>query len=704
MKPCEVTTQSEESSINIVLTEEKNGEFLPAEEKSVEVHLPEEKTIESTEGPLEEVETNEEIKTPNRKKVPTEERKKEPPTDKRKLPSNKQQKTIHLGNTQSRKGGLNVSKPTSPSEKNIETEVDDKAQKEKEFATAVESPYVEINLDNAEVSLILPKQQLKANIGDEIPQQLSYSLEINGKQQEVIVGMTTNRNSLIFVEEKRILLEEPLEKFRVVFPDEIQWREYIYYHYDKGFYVFVAIGNNRGKMCYLYDKDGNINTLPRRNVWLLLNEKFELQTEPDVIEEKWIWENYQPLRIGLNEIDTCIIKNRISGEEKRLSLQPTFRVEGVQLVEDDYKKECPLFTGETLTILAPYENPSGWNVWILNKVAGYKIKENWTGRDPLTLQLPDDLPCEFGEFQVDICQYNTRIPDETLFLRVMPSLVLNYPKDLIIPDPELGHVASTISVKLDSDAEWELKHKESAEIKVILKQRNSYEIELPPERDTFRFSLGQTSKPETVVNSQVTISRLKWKTTKQKVWNSRLQKIEREDLKPGEPFFLQIKLNDFDNKYDLLALLEANGQKLQEGKFIRRDSDYSLELNQFFDTIKDNKDELTIRVEIHNIKQQFVGSVGTLYFEGEPKVSKMIPPQKPREKITSQIEVLVKCQGLSYKLRRGKGFSKSELTRAGIDLKDVRSLSIHYDRRRKSLHLWNIESLKKLKESDKHAT
>jgi ribosomal protein L13E len=488
-------------------------------------------------------------------------------------------------------------------------------------------------------------------------------------------------------------------KFQVAFPDEIQWREYNYNHNEKGLYAFIATGSNRGRMYYLYDKEGKIIDLPKRDVWILLNEDFELQTEPDVIEERWIWGKYQPFRIDLSEIDALVIKNRISGKEKSFALQSTYRVEGEQLIEDDYKKEFPLFTGKTLKIVAPYENQSGWSVWIQNKAAGYKIKENWTGREPLTLILPDDLLCEFGEFQIDICQQNTRISDETLFFRLMPCIELNYPKELIIPNPKSGHIPLTISIRLDSNDEWELDNRGIRD-KVKQKEHNFYEIELPPEEDTFRFILAKTSQPESIVNFQATVPRLKWKTSKQKMWGGISQKIERNDLKSGESFYLLIQTNDFDNKYDLSAILETDGQKIQEGKFIRKGMEYSLELNQFFDTIKHNKDELTIRVEIRKIKEeQLVGSVDTLYFEGEPKVQEKIPPQKPREKTTSKIsniQALVKCPGRD-KQRRAKGFSKRELICAGIDLKDVRRLNIPYDRRRKSSHSWNIETLKALK-------
>lgn len=46
--------------------------------------------------------------------------------------------------------------------------------------------------------------------------------------------------------------------------------------------------------------------------------------------------------------------------------------------------------------------------------------------------------------------------------------------------------------------------------------------------------------------------------------------------------------------------------------------------------------------------------------------------------------------------RIGKGFSLGELKEAGIDLLEARRKGIPIDRRRKTVHPWNVEALKKL--------
>ena len=55
----------------------------------------------------------------------------------------------------------------------------------------------------------------------------------------------------------------------------------------------------------------------------------------------------------------------------------------------------------------------------------------------------------------------------------------------------------------------------------------------------------------------------------------------------------------------------------------------------------------------------------------------------------------VKCQGGK---RKGKGFSRKEVTKAGIAIEDVKHLHIPYDNRRRTSHSWNIENLKYISE------
>jgi ribosomal protein L13E len=106
-------------------------------------------------------------------------------------------------------------------------------------------------------------------------------------------------------------------------------------------------------------------------------------------------------------------------------------------------------------------------------------------------------------------------------------------------------------------------------------------------------------------------------------------------------------------------------------------------------------------VEISKTKtDQILGSVKTLCFTSEQNKLQEIKPEEPIENISSGLTKIHVKAGHQYQLLRkikSKGFSKNELLYAGITLKDVYHLKIHYDKRRKSSHQMNIEELKFIK-------
>ena len=645
---------------------------------------------------------------PYKKKAPTEKRKKErrrPSVDEKRRPDIRQRKEIDLGATQRRK---------SKSARSLQQVLLDKETKEmlekEEVTTRVESPFVEINLDQAKVFLVIAEQQFKSeDTATSMLRQLDYKLELNGKIQTIPVKVVIKDNqSSARVEEKRIELEKPLKTFQVVFPDELQGRIYNYKHSNRNLYAFTAIGNNRGRMHYLYDKDGNINPIPKRVVWVLLEEDFELGTEPKMTDERWVWGTYQPLYVNLKKTNELAIKNRETGKEEKIPCETTFSIEGEQSVDDDFKEQTPLFVGKSVKIKAPKDNPSGWMVWIQNKQAGYRIiDDSWTGIEALQLKFLHDLPCECGEFQVDICNQDERVPVETLFFRYIPFLQIEYQNELIVPDPYHGHKPEIIKVVLKSNfQDWELKTPKKIELK-----ENGYQIELPPEEDILHFSITKRGKPETEVRLRITVPRLRWRTSKQETWNDKSLQIKRDELVTGTHLYLCVCTNDFDSQYDLLAILEANNQKLQEAKFIRKGITYNLLLDQFDDTIKKDKNKMTVRIEVRKAKtEQLLDQVDILYF---PELLKEKPKDKLRKPLEGSFKPVKKRPHLKLLkerdiknirpivkggrgMRKGKGLSRQEIVKSGIDVDDIRRLRIPFDSRRKSAHPQNVETLKSL--------
>jgi ribosomal protein L13E len=72
-----------------------------------------------------------------------------------------------------------------------------------------------------------------------------------------------------------------------------------------------------------------------------------------------------------------------------------------------------------------------------------------------------------------------------------------------------------------------------------------------------------------------------------------------------------------------------------------------------------------------------------------------------RRKVAAMTEVKPKVESPSGKQRRGKGFSREELKKAGTNLTEALKLSIPVDSRRKTFHEENVEAVKNLLESKK---
>ena len=512
----------------------------------------------------------------------------------------------------------------------------------------IESPYVEINLDNLgdderAVQLVLPDQQFRIGAEQDIvPSQ--YDVELNGKKREVICKAKI-RNDYLELREERLGLSQPLEKFRVTFPEVIQSREYRYHHEKDALFVFAAIGANRGRLIY------NVSNLPKRPAWVLLSERYELVSEPDIEEQQWAWERYKPYRIDLRQIDALEVMDKRSGERLSIPCRPTFKIIGERLVQDDFIQESPFVSGSILFVEAPYKSEQGWNVWIFNKAIGEVMaSENWMGDEPMQVDLRSVLPSDFGEFQVDIWAHDADYPDATLFFRWVPSIELDYPREIIIPCTTEGHTSSTVALAMEKGVMWELRDESGQFLEP--NSENKWELVVPADRDMVHLSLQKKGVFLLPVGVQVTLPRLRWKTTKHEKWQSVLQLVDRKQLIAGDPLDVIVCTNDYRYKYDIRASLDTNDKQLQQGRFDFKGGYYVLSLNQFYDTIKKHKtDELAFRLEISKRGEiQSPRSLEILRFA--PEQFEVLLPGIPRIS-TSDIRRVLQRVRIAYPAMKG---------------------------------------------------
>ncbi|MEM5871997.1 MAG: ribosomal protein L13e [Candidatus Aenigmatarchaeota archaeon] len=551
----------------------------------------------------------------------------------------------------------------------------------------IESPYIELNLDESKVYLVIPSQRLKLDSSGSEPRSLKFEVEFNGCVNHLNLQLKKEDSNLFISDQYFFELPSPLKEIKIRYPPELEEREFTYFHKNDVIYAFEPITNNCAKFYYQTESA----SLPKKRLWILLKEGYDVEPVPDIIEETSIWQSYKPVCIDL-KMGNLKLTNPTTNEVLSFNAEQfLFNLEGDNLVEDDLKHYMPLFTGNCIRIVNANSSQlqDKLDIWIQNRLSGYrKFTRNFNG-NKISISLPADLPCEAGEFQIDICNQNDNNPLNTLFFRFIPNFSLDYCKTLIIPDPRKGHNYEFIKVVFDK-SEWQLINKDDLEID---KHPVGYTIKLPPNKDFVFFSLEKIGKPETNTSIRITVPRLKWKISGNNEWTDKLIKIMKKDLSYGKDLHLTICTNDPFNRYEISGFLMDENKILQEIKPDLKGMCYCFLLNELFDTIKSFRKNTQFRIKIFKNGTKF-GEFVIVIFTSE-KTSTKLPPK--RQKIKSFILWPIVVGG-NKKERKGKGFSKEEIDSAGLTKEDVKRLAIPIDKRRKSTNLKNIETLKFYKE------
>lgn len=607
----------------------------------------------------------------------------------------KEKKTINLGDYTNRV----KKKDTNKSKLNC--------RKQENKGLTIRSPFIEIDLDRAGIFLTIPSQQIdQSKINDDF-NSLTYKLWLNDEkcEQDISVGVSNKQ----IVEKKKFELKEPLRQFKITFPEVLYGKNYCYHHKDEFLYLFIPIGNNRGRMFYLYDSEGGRNPLPKREIWALIKEDLYPYPEPNIVEESRIWESYQPMLIDLTNVSELVLKNRSTEKKFEVPCKSSFFLESEDVtIQDDFYKYNPLFTGNNIKLRTERNNPDGWLVEIQDNYGKVKdINQNWTGAEPLEISLPQDLPSDYGEFQIMISELdvelNEKILVELMTFRYIPHLSLEYPKDIIVPDPNNGHTNATVKVCWNKDSsEWELGI-EGPNENVSKKIDNGYQIVIPPNENVVDFLLWKKSKPETKTKLRVTLPRLRWQVLDEESWSDKLVFMDRKQIEVGRDKYFRVSAAGYLTDYEMIAALKVGDEKIQEEKLVKKRDIYEILLNRFYDSIRNNQNELKLSVEIRKggsnetlHRVEVIGFSKVLKYEAKTQLKEIT-------KLKSASKIVPVVKGGNGKFRAGRGFSKSELGEVKIKIKDLKEARIYFDSRRRSSHQDNIKTLEAIKETFKNA-
>jgi large subunit ribosomal protein L13e len=313
-----------------------------------------------------------------------------------------------------------------------------------------------------------------------------------------------------------------------------------------------------------------------------------------------------------------------------------------------------------------------------------------------------------------VCQDNEAAPDATFFFRMAPVLEMQYPKYLLFP-LRTGHQPVAVAVVLRGDAHgWQVRSGKGTE---VARTEDGFRVNVPPTNDFARFELVKEGQPAIEIPIQVTVPRLRWALSRHITWTDTPLTLDRDSMRYGTQLDLCAQTNMDARRHALSAMLQRGSESLQEAKFILRRGIYRLPLNGFYDTISGEARELVIRLfvrgaadgakvgetvvlRIPGLEKQPLGESSGQH--GKTAAGSDRPSQRAERKPKPPAQPRVPIRHGSRRSRTGRGFSREELGRVGIRLRDTARVHVRVDRRRKSCHDVNVEVLKSRQQKVNH--
>lgn len=503
---------------------------------------------------------------------------------------------------------------------------------QKDF-TNVKKPYIELNLMDNSLNLVIPKQIIKLDTHLEF---INYEIKINGIREDCNVIVKKVNEDYVKIEKCEIPIKEPLIEFNIIYPEELEKYNLTkeYNHKTPKRYLFKMGKKNRLKMEYLRDSYNNLISIPKRRRLILHSDNYKLTQTSTIVESLKIWDNYIAEYIDLNDKDFLILKNLKNDQEVVYPCEIDFYLTGNKFEMEDSNRRPTIFTGKAIEINSPVKNPEGWEVSIKNRRTRFKkIDDNWTGEDPIVLNCPDELEVECGVFEVKISNKEGSTL-KTLKFRYIPYLKICRTETLITPKIT-GHDTEVIQVVLGQDYEdWDLKH--PPEVGHMVNEReDGFNLVLDGSVDSVTFSLMKSGQLETEIPLKIMVPRLKWKLGTQKKYTGKMLKVEREDaIISGKELILVVNVNDLNKDYNIKAILKAGDDLITFpgiGPYKKKGTTYQFKLNDFFNIIRTNIEELILSLEIEDLYHKIdIPNINCILF---PEIEEPIPEDIDTEEL-----------------------------------------------------------------------
>lgn len=231
-----------------------------------------------------------------------------------------------------------------------------------------------------------------------------------------------------------------------------------------------------------------------------------------------------------------------------------------------------------------------------------------------------------------------------------------------------------------------------------IRQENNLTIVTIPPRPNYDKTHWILSNESATTKVAVLVERVWWCVDRLGVvpesWKDKTVSLSREDFTATTDKALWMK---FPRKRWISKIEVGFNHTKSRGYSVEvKKEEIAVPLRDFCDAeeIENKQEESTMKIWVsHDGIKTFEAIV--LKIPPELPLRLELPPPSPPPKVEPAVKVIPKAEvKSSHRKRKGKGFSRDEINNAGLTIEDVKRLHIHYDKRRKSSHLWNIEKLK----------
>ncbi|MHA1427878.1 MAG: hypothetical protein ACTSQI_17995, partial [Candidatus Helarchaeota archaeon] len=462
-------------------------------------------------------------------------------------------------------------------------------QKRMKAAYRIETPYVELNLVENCVELVIPKQKLKKGV----PILKSREFKLNEDTMPLEVDSNED-GEYIQKEAKRYKIDNQLIGFEI--PQYL--KRFSYIHQDQVIYFFRR-SRNIYKLEYSTD-------LSNGDYIILLDPDWEILTSVKEDYNKWFWGKYEPFKIHLSKDSGLLIRHKEKGDKKTFKGITYFKILSENKIGDKFLDSSPLFfSKKPIRIRSETKLAENLLVWIQpSQFSGQKKKIEWKPFKGNLLIRPEDLPAPLGEFQVDIWEEGESFSIDRLYFRYIPFIRIEYPRKLIIPNWKEGYDVMEVKISVQEsfyvEADFHVEREHSASY-------SSYTIKVPPKNVSLDLNIKKRDFSSQELAIRIELSKIRWKLLGQSQWQSKILVLNSEDIKSGVINDLEVQITDEDSEYRVQAFLKNDQNSVQEDNLRKRKNknEYTLHLTQFADTIARFSSDMSLELVISTKEKKY---------------------------------------------------------------------------------------------------